>query len=143
MVSTRLKIGFVGVLSCLSLLLGLYSFTGTAFAHSQRERPEIKVRPHVVEPEHGCVTVTISGEDFRPTTGPDNRNIAEFTAFDDDGRFYSVIPDFTFTDARGEFSRSVAVCGRFRHFHEDEFFIRAHDLQANLNSNTVRVNLDL
>ncbi len=34
MLPMRLKVGFVGVLSCLALMLGLFSSTGVASAHS-------------------------------------------------------------------------------------------------------------
>ena len=34
--STRLKVGFVAVLSCLTLLLGLFATTGIASAHSSQ-----------------------------------------------------------------------------------------------------------
>jgi len=50
MLSTRLKVGFVGLFSCLALFLGLFASTGIASAHSTRA-------------QHSQASVSVSADD--------------------------------------------------------------------------------
>ena len=140
---TQLKVGFVGVFSCLALLLGMFSFTGIALAHSANntQNPEIRVTPKVVEPQQGCVEVTINGEDFRPSH-KDDANHAQFFASDEDGRTFDVNPSSVRVNEDGHFSVDVNICEHLHKAEHHTVFVSAEDDATGRTSNTVSFKLD-
>lgn len=141
---TQLRVGFVGVFSCLALLVGMFSFSGVALAHSANDtrNPEIRVTPRVAEPQRGCVEVTIKGEDFTPTEKWDDVNHAQFSAYDEDGRAFNVDPSSVRVNKDGKFSVEVDIC---KHLHKAEHktvFVSAEDDATDRTSNTASFKLD-
>ena len=105
MVSTRLKIGFVTVLSCLALLLGLLASTGVASAHTtSAQAPAVNYigvfGTHRIGGD--CVRTNVVGKGFASGT------LHLFAR----GRFghpVSVSPASFWQG--GSFERTVTVCG--------------------------------
>lgn len=89
--SRHLKIGYTGVLSSLALLLSLFTFTGTASAHSvttSNDDPHINVT-FVERVNRVCVLAGIAGHGFGENNPVDDH--ADLFAFTDDG-FASIFP---------------------------------------------------
>lgn len=107
----RLKIGFASILSCLALLLGLFSFMGTASAHSVRHiHPEISIDSEQASSFSSCVSTSISGTGFTPSKGS-HHNHALFSASDNSGGNLSIDPNSVRVDGSGDFSATVNICG--------------------------------
>src|SRR5438128_3848031 len=96
----HLKIGFVGILSSFALLLSMFTFTGTASAHSVtslRDDPHISV-DSVNRLNRVCLLVGISGWGFHENSD----DHADLVAFTDDGRV-DVFPSRVAINGAGRF----------------------------------------
>lgn len=105
--STFTRKGLLGVISCLALLLGMVSFTGTASAHTASPAHTDSSRPRIsvfdVFETRRCVVVGISGRRF---VGD-----ADLFATDEEG--FHVFLKQVGVNENGRFFTFVRVCGFF------------------------------
>jgi len=105
---TSARRGLLGVISCLALLLGMVSFTGTASAHTASPAQAASFRPRIsvfnVFDTRRCVVVGISGRRF---VGD-----ADLFATDEEG--FHVFLKQVGVNENGRFFTFVRVCGFFQ-----------------------------
>jgi hypothetical protein len=108
------RIGFASAISCLALLLGLFTFVGTASAHTTNNardvHPEINIDNSQAGSFSNCVTISLSGSGFTASKGS-HHNHALISARDDNGDDLSVDPSSIRVGGDGSFSESINVCG--------------------------------
>ncbi len=108
---TTMRLGIASFLSCLALLLGAFTSTGTASAHTgnaQRVHPLI----HVFDAfrSGNCINFRMEGEDF----SADDR--ATLLAETGNGRDVFIDPRIVHVNGDGSFSRRALACVRFNRF---------------------------
>ena len=110
-----MKIGLASFLSCLALVLGLYTTTGTASAHSAIH-PFINVVSSL-QRSGNCVSFELEGGDFTP-----NHHVDLFASASGGG---SINPDRVRADGDGRFLVDATACQNFSEFSNCGSFIES------------------
>jgi hypothetical protein len=116
---TTMRLGVVSFLSCLALLLGAFTSTGTVSAHpvsAQHTHPQINVF-EVAQSGGQCLDFRIEGEDFSAN------HHADLLVESDQGGDVSVDPDSVHVNGDGNFARDAEVCVSFNRFNNCGNFI--------------------
>ncbi len=124
------KVGVASVLSFLAILLGLYTTTGTASAHSAQpahSHPIINVFD--VSRFGTCLDFRIEGENFSP------RHHADLEAESFNGGIVSFGPDRVRVNGDGRFATDAHACGFGRFFNNCGTFIDNPDFFCGVNLN--------
>jgi hypothetical protein len=131
----HIKLGAFVLLSCLTLLIGLLSTSGTVSAHTfytggPNVAPHVIMKTRNVRPDtNGCAHVVVSGRNFYPSL-PSMTNHAYFYANSTFGA--SIVSESTSLDMHGSFySVPVTVCNLT---HVETVFISAVDGATGLQS---------
>ncbi len=127
------KVGVASVLSFLAILLGLYTTTGTASAHSAQpahSHPIINVFD--VSRFGTCLDFRIEGENFSPrhTVGLEALEAESFN-----GGIVSIGPDRVRANGNGRFATDAHACGFGRFFNNCGGFIDNPDFFCGVNLN--------
>lgn len=123
------KIGLASVISCLAFVLGLFAFTGIAWAHSTNlargVHPEINIDNSQVSSTSNCVVLSLSGSGFTPSKSS-HHNHALLSTTDDQGDDLSIDPSSIRVSGNGNFSETVNICG-FPQSNSNVFCFRGSD----------------
>ena len=126
---TTMRLGIASFLSCLALLLGAFTSTGTASAHTVTAQ----IRPflNVFDVTHfgNCLDFRITGGDFSPG------GRALLRAESPEGVDVSIDPGSVGVNGNGNFARGAQVCADFARFRSCGDFIDNPDFFCGFNLN--------
>ncbi len=120
-----MKTGLASILSCLALLLGLYTTTGTASAHSANH-PFINVVSGL-DRVGNCLSFVLEGGDFTP-----NHHVALFASASGGA---NIDPDRVRANGDGRFATDAQACGFGEFFNNCGGFIDNPDFFCGTNLN--------